>query len=119
MVLLSLRTRYGCHAGRLLTDFSDLYLDPDDGTLIDNAMNVILEQGLDFETHGLDCEKLQRRLQHACNRRQPAPPEQIPVPPQVCRQMIRERLNEPESIGREPDLLSIGLSAQANGVLHA
>lgn len=73
---------------------SDPYLDPADDTLIDNAMNVIREQGLDLEALGLNREELQRRLRHARNRRHPEIPERIPVQPQAHRQMLRERLNE-------------------------
>lgn len=73
---------------------SDPYLDPADDTLIDNAMNVIREQGLDLEALGLDREELQRRLRHARNRRYPDTPEHVPVQPQAHRQMLRQRLNE-------------------------
>lgn len=73
---------------------ADPYLDPADDTLIDNAMNVLREQGLDLEALGLDRAELQRRLGQARNRRVPDAPERIPVQPQAHRQMLRQRLNE-------------------------
>lgn len=73
---------------------ADPYLDPADDTLIDNAMNVLREQGLDLEALGLDRAELQRRLGQARSRRLPDTPERIPVQPQAHRQMLRQRLNE-------------------------
>ncbi|MCL6422249.1 MULTISPECIES: DEAD/DEAH box helicase [Micrococcales] len=73
---------------------ADPYLDPADDTLIDNAMNVLREQGLDLESLGLDRSELQRRLGQARHRPVPDTPERIPVQPQAHRQMLRRRLNE-------------------------
>jgi len=73
---------------------SDPYLDPADDTLIDNAMNVLREQGLDLDALGLTREELQRRFMQARARRTPEAPERVPVQPQAHRQMLRERLNE-------------------------
>ncbi|MCA2293010.1 DEAD/DEAH box helicase family protein [Mycobacterium avium] len=73
---------------------SDPYLDPADDTLIDNAMNVLREQGVDLEALGLTREELQRRFVQARSRRIPDAPERLPVQPQAHRQMLRERLNE-------------------------
>ena len=73
---------------------SDPYLDPADDTLIDNAMIVLREQGVDLEALGLTREELQRRFMQARARRTPDTPERLPVQPQAHRQMLRERLNE-------------------------
>jgi DNA repair protein RadD len=73
---------------------SDPYLDPADDTLIDNAMHVLREQGVDLEALGLTREELQRRFMQARARRTPDTPERLPVQPQAHRQMLRERLNE-------------------------
>jgi superfamily II DNA or RNA helicase len=73
---------------------SDPYLDPADDTLIDNAMNVLREQGVDLDALGLTREELQRRFMQAHARRRPDTPERLPVQPQAHRQMLRERLNE-------------------------
>jgi superfamily II DNA or RNA helicase len=72
---------------------SDPYLDPNDDTLIDNALNVLREQGVDLEAIGLTREELQRRFVQA-KRRTPDTPERLPVQPQAHRQMLRTRLNE-------------------------
>jgi DNA repair protein RadD len=73
---------------------SDPYLDPADDTLIDNAMNVLREQGVDLEALGLTREELQRRFIQARVRLTPDTPERLPVQPQAHRQMLRDRLNE-------------------------
>jgi len=73
---------------------SDPYLDPADETLIDNAMNVLREQGVDLESLGLTREELQRRFVQARARVTPLTPERLPVQPQAHRKMLRERLNE-------------------------
>jgi len=73
---------------------ADPYLDPADDTLIDNAMNVLREQGLDLESLGLDRAELQRRLGQVRNHPVPDTPERISVQPQAHRQMLRQRLNE-------------------------
>src|SRR5581483_10567448 len=56
---------------------SDPYLDPDDETVIDNAMNVLREQGLDLEDLGLTREELQRRLRQRKSQLQPDEPERL------------------------------------------
>src|SRR5258708_26404406 len=69
---------------------SDPYLDPASDTLIENAMNVMREQGLDLEAMGLNREELQRRLRQSRSRRYSDTPEQLPVQPQAHRQMLRQ-----------------------------
>jgi DNA repair protein RadD len=60
---------------------SDPFLDPEDETVIDNAMNVLREQGLDLEDLGLTREELQRRLHQRKAQLQPEAPERLPVQP--------------------------------------
>lgn len=73
---------------------SDPYLDPEDETVIDNAMNVLREQGLDLEDLGLTRDELQRRLRQGKAQLQPEAVERLPVQPQAHRQMLRRRLRE-------------------------
>lgn len=74
---------------------SDTYLDAADDALIENALAVLREQGVDLEALGLSREDLQRRLLAAQQRQQPRP-ERLPVQPQEHREALRARLNEME-----------------------
>ncbi len=74
---------------------SETYLDAADDALIENAVAVLREQGVDLEALGLSREELQRRLLAAQERQRPEP-ERLPVQPQEHRQALRERLNEME-----------------------
>lgn len=87
---------------------SDPYLDPADDTLIDNAMHVLREQGVDLEALGLTREELQRRFRQARARRTPEAPERLPVQPQAHRQMLRERLNEQTKTAANTILEALG-----------
>lgn len=81
----------------VLTDHfvSDLFLDDqDDDAVIDNAIQVLREQGLDFEVLGLTREDLLRRFANARERSGPVGPERLPVQPQARRAAQRQRLNE-------------------------
>src|SRR5207249_9764256 len=64
---------------------SDPYLDPSDDTLIDNALTVMREQGLDLVALGIDRDELRRRILAA--RADPAAmePMRLPVQPQAHR----------------------------------
>jgi superfamily II DNA or RNA helicase len=73
---------------------SDPYLDPSDDTLIDNALTVMREQGLDLATLGLDREELRRRIVAARAHAGPREPMRLPVQPQAHRQTLRLRLRE-------------------------
>jgi DNA repair protein RadD len=72
---------------------SDSFLDASDDALIDNAMAVLREQGLDLEALGLTREDLQRRFATARERLSPEP-ERLIVQPQEHRKALRERLRE-------------------------
>lgn len=72
---------------------SDSFLDASDDALIDNAMAVLREQGVDLESLGLTREDLQRRFAAARERRSPQP-EKLAVQPQAHRQALRGRLRE-------------------------
>jgi hypothetical protein len=73
---------------------SDPYLDPSDDTLIDNALTVMRENGLDLVALGLDREELRRRIVAARARAGPQEPTRLPVQPQTHRQTLRLRLRE-------------------------
>lgn len=73
---------------------SDPYLDPSDDTLIDNALTVMREQGLDLVALGLDREELRRRIVAARATAGPQQPMRLPVQPQAHRQQMRQRLRE-------------------------
>ncbi len=71
---------------------SDSFLDAADDALLDNALRLLREQGLDPDTLGLSREDLQRRL--LASRRTDVKPEKLPVQPQARRQALRTRLRE-------------------------
>lgn len=73
---------------------SDPYIDPTDDMVIDNAMTVMREQGLDLEALGLDREELRRRILQARALAGPDQPLRLPVQPQAHRQVLRQRLRE-------------------------
>lgn len=72
---------------------SDSFLDASGDALIDNAVAVLREQGLDIETLGLTREDLQRRLAAGRERQHPEP-ERLIVQPQEHRKALRQRLRE-------------------------
>ena len=72
---------------------SDSFLDASEDALIDNAMTVLREQGLDLEALGLTREDLQRRFAAARARQSPEP-ERLIVQPQERRKALRTRLQE-------------------------
>jgi DNA repair protein RadD len=72
---------------------SDSFLDASDDALIDNAVAVLREQGLDLEALGLTREDLQRRFATARERLSPEP-ERLIVQPQEHRKALRQRLRE-------------------------
>jgi DNA repair protein RadD len=107
---------------------SDPYLDPTDDTLIQNAINVLREQGVDLEALGLDRDELRRRFAQSRERRTPDAPERLPVQPQAHRQMLRTRLRELtqsaasricESLGERPGgqrIAALGGTGAANNL---
>jgi superfamily II DNA/RNA helicase len=95
---------------------SDPYLDPDDETVIDNAMDVLREQGLDLEDIGLTREELQRRLRQRKAQLQPDTPERLPVQPQAHRQMLRERLREQTQSAASRICEAVGHRQQGQGI---
>jgi len=72
---------------------SDTFLDAADDALIDNAVSVLREQGLDLEALGLTREELLRRFAATQERRSPDP-ERLVVQPQEHRKALRTRLDE-------------------------
>lgn len=70
------------------------FLDPNDDTVIDNALTVLREQGLDPEALGLSRDELRRRILQARAQAAEIEPTAIPVQPQRHRQAIRARLRE-------------------------
>jgi superfamily II DNA or RNA helicase len=81
----------------VLTDrfISDLFLDDaDDDAVIDNAIEVLREQGLDFDSLGLTREDLRRRFAQARAITGPTQPEKLAVQPQARRKAQRQRLDE-------------------------
>lgn len=98
------------------TFLSDPYLDPEDETVIDNAMNVLREQGLDLEDLGLTREELQRRLRQRKAQLQPQQPERLPVQPQEHRQMLRERLREQTQSTASRICKALGHRPQGRGI---
>jgi DNA repair protein RadD len=72
---------------------SDSFLDASDDALIDNAVTVLRDQGLDLEALGLTREDLQRRFAAARERLSPEP-ERLIVQPQEHRKALRQRLRE-------------------------
>jgi superfamily II DNA or RNA helicase len=73
---------------------SDTYLDASEDALIDNALAVARDQGLDLEALGITRDVLQKRLAEQKKRVAPNEPERLPVQPQAQRRMLRDRLRE-------------------------
>jgi DNA repair protein RadD len=73
---------------------SDTYLDASEDALLDNALAVARDQGLDLEALGITRDVLQQRLAEQRDRQVPDEPEKLPVQPQAQRQMLRVRLRE-------------------------
>lgn len=93
---------------------SDLFLDDaDDDAVIDNAIQVLREQGLDFEALGLSRDDLRRRLAESAARSGPEGPARLPVQPQARRQAQRQRLSE--RVRSEASIVCSGLGQAAGG----
>jgi DNA repair protein RadD len=86
---------------------SETYLDAADDALIENAIAVLREQGVDLEALGLSREDLQRRLLAAQERQRPEP-ERLAVQPQEHREALRARLNESETSAANRVLEALG-----------
>lgn len=71
---------------------SDTYLDASEDALIQNALAVAKDHGLDLEALGITRDILQQRLAQLRRRQAPEAPERLPVQPQAHRQMLRDRL---------------------------
>lgn len=106
---------------------SDSYLDADDDTLIDNAVHVARQQGLDLEALGITREELHERLKQARGRLVPQAPERMEVQPQVRRQILRDRLRAQaqaaagrvlESLGERPNGRRIAALGGSGGGAH-
>jgi superfamily II DNA or RNA helicase len=104
---------------------SDTYLDASEDALIDNALAVARDQGLDLEALGITRDVLQQRLSEQRERQAPDEPERLPVQPQAQRQMLRTRLREQaqsaanrilEALGESPNGRRIAaLGGEAGG----
>jgi DNA repair protein RadD len=88
---------------------SETYLDAADDALIENAITVLREQGVDLEALGLS-EELQRRVIAAQERQRPEP-ERLQVQPQAHREALRDRLNEMERSAANRVLEALGEKA--------
>jgi superfamily II DNA or RNA helicase len=73
---------------------ADTYLEETDEAVIDNAIAVLREQGLDLETLGLGRAELARRIREAKKSNGPEAPIRLPVQPQAHRRVLRRRLAE-------------------------
>jgi superfamily II DNA or RNA helicase len=73
---------------------SDDYYDASSDALVDNAIGVMREQGIDLEALGLTREDLARRHAAASQQRQTPEPERLLVQPQERRKALRRRLQE-------------------------
>jgi superfamily II DNA or RNA helicase len=89
---------------------SEAYLDPSDDTVIDNAMTVLREQGLDLEALGFTREDLRRRIVEARQAAAEVEPARLPVQPQRHRQNLRTRLNERVRTAANRILEALGLA---------
>lgn len=90
-----LGTNMEVHKEVLLDEFlADPYLDPVDDAVIDNALSVVREQGMDLAALGLDRDELRRRLIRRDAGTQAIQPQRRPVQPQARRQNLRIRLDE-------------------------
>lgn len=106
---------------------SDEFLDASDDALIDNAVAVLRNQGIDLEALGLTRDDLQRRFAAARNRPSPEP-ERLLVQPQEHRKALRQRLREQtqsaanriiETLGERPGgrrIALLGGTGAANNV---
>lgn len=73
---------------------SDEFLDASDDALIDNALAVMREQGIDLEALGLTRDDLARRFAVRRQERERPEPERLIVQPQERRKALRRRLQE-------------------------
>jgi hypothetical protein len=94
------------------------YLDPNDDTVIDNALTVLREQGLDPEALGLSRDELRRRILSARAQAQEMEPATIPVQPQRHRQAMRARLRETTQSLANRVLEAIGQRPGGQAVVH-
>jgi DNA repair protein RadD len=86
------------------------FLDPADDTVIDNALALLWEQGLDPEALGLTRDDLRRRILNARGDIATPAPERLPVQPQRRRQQQRRRLRERTQTCAAQIVSSVGLS---------
>jgi superfamily II DNA or RNA helicase len=73
---------------------SDAYIDASDDALIDNAITVMRDQGIDLEALGLTRDDLARRFAAGRQERTSPEPERLVVQPQERRKALRRRLQE-------------------------
>lgn len=94
------------------------YLDPNDDTVIDNALTVLREQGLDPDALGFSRDELRQRILQARAKAAELEPESIPVQPQRHRQALRARLREQTQSLANRVLEAIGHRPGGQGVVH-
>lgn len=94
------------------------YLDPNDDTVIDNALTVLREQGLDPEALGLSRDELRRRILNARAQAAEIEPAEIPVQPQRRRQALRARLREQTQSLANRVLEALGHRPGGQAVVH-
>lgn len=73
---------------------SDNFTDASDDALIDNAITVMREQGIDIEALGLTRDDLARRFAARRQERETPEPERLTVQPQERRKALRRRLQQ-------------------------
>jgi superfamily II DNA or RNA helicase len=107
---------------------SDDFIDASDDALIDNAITVMREQGIDIEALGLTREDLARRFAARRQERESPEPERLTVQPQEHRKALRQRLQEQaqsaanrviEALGERPGgrrIAALGGTGAANNL---
>lgn len=107
---------------------SDDFIDASDDALIDNAITVMREQGIDIEALGLTREDLARRFAARHQERESPEPERLTVQPQEHRKALRQRLQEQaqsaanrviEALGERPGgrrIAALGGTGAANNL---
>jgi DNA repair protein RadD len=87
---------------------SDNFLDAGEDAVVENALKVAREQGLDLEELGITRELLLQRQAEA--RQAPPTPEKLAVQPQARREALRTRLRERTQAAASRILESLGQS---------
>jgi DNA repair protein RadD len=107
---------------------SDDFIDASDDALIDNAIAVMREQGIDIEALGLTREDVTRRFAARRQERESPEPERLTVQPQERRKALRQRLQEQaqsaanrviEALGERPGgrrIAALGGTGAANNL---